>query len=94
MKKSTGIIFSFLGIIILLSITQAVVSNKLSTKGVMLREIEEETHYYKTQNNKLLEKLLSYSSLTNLATRAAQLGFARIKEQLVLSSSQPLAVKP
>ena len=60
MKRSTGIILSFIGIIILLSIAQAVVANKLSTKGVMLGEIEKEIHYYKTQNNKLLEKLLSY----------------------------------
>lgn len=94
MKKSSLIILLFLGVIILLSITQGIISNKLSTKGVVLRKIEEEIHYYKTRNNKLLEKLLSYSALTNLATRAARLGFERVGEQFVLNSGSSLAVKP
>ena len=94
MKKSTFVILFFIGIIIMLSIVQGAVSNKLSTKGVMVGKIEEQINKYKTENAILSEKLLNYSSFTNITQKASKLGFAKQKKQIVISSSVPLAVRP
>jgi len=94
MKKSTSVILLFIGVIIILSIVQGAVSNKLSTKGVLVGEIEEQINKYKTENAILSERLLAYSSLTNVAQKASELGFAKEKSQIVISSSVPLAVRP
>lgn len=94
MKKSSGIILLFIGLIIVLSIVQAGISNRLSVKGVLVGKIEERIDYYKTQNAILSEKLLSYSSLTNLTSRATQAGFAKERTGITLGSSVPLAVRP
>lgn len=94
MKKSSFIISVFVGIIILLSIVQGAVSNKLSTKGVMVGVIEEQVNYYKTENAILSEKLLSYSSFTNVTQKATDMGFEKESKQIVISSSVPLAVRP
>lgn len=94
MKKSSFVILAFIGIIILLSIVQGAVSNKISTKGVMVGTIEEQVNYYKTDNAILSEKLLSYSSLRNILLKATDAGFEQKRKQIVLSSSVPLAVRP
>ena len=93
MKKSSFVILLFIGLIILLSIVQGGVSNKLSVKGVMVSKIESEINYYKTQNAFLSEKLLSYSSFTNLTSRASELGFVKERKEITLGSSVPLAVR-
>lgn len=93
MKKSSITILILIIITIVLAIVQGGLSNKLSTKGILVGKIEEEINYYKTQNAILSEKLLTYSSLTNLASKASELGFARESSQLVLNSSTPLAVR-
>lgn len=92
MKKSSIIILILIGTTIGLSIVQGAISNKLSTKGILVGKIEKEINYYKTQNAILSEKLLAHSSLTNLASKASELGF-RESSQLVLNSSVPLAVR-
>lgn len=94
MKRHKVTITSFLFlIIILLSIAQAVVSNRLSTSGIFLGKIEEEIRYYKTENASLAEGFFLATSLNNIASRAAILGFAREKSPLVLTTSDVVAVK-
>ena len=67
MKRHKVTITSFLFlIIILLSITQAVVSNRLSTSGIFLGKIEDEIRYYKTENASLAEEYFLVSSLNNI----------------------------
>ncbi|MBI2028500.1 MAG: hypothetical protein HYT07_02710 [Candidatus Levybacteria bacterium] len=94
MKKSSFVILLFIITIVSLSVAQGVVSNKLSTKGVILHEIEKKVYDYKTQNSILSEEILYNSSLTNLASKAAELGFGKLREQFVLNSGSSLAVKP
>ena len=93
MKKSSITILILIGATVLLSIVQAGISNKLSVKGVLVSKIEKDLSYYKTQNAIMSEKLLSYSSLTNLTSRASHLGFVKASEEITLGSSLPLAVK-
>lgn len=94
MKKPSFVIILLIGIIILLSIVHAGISNRLSTKGVMVGKIEEEISYYQTQNSMLSEEFLSYISFVNLSSKASKLGFAKARERIVLNSSPPLAVRP
>jgi len=95
MRKPSLIITFLIGIIIALSIVKAVVYNRLSTTGVFVSKVEEEVNSYKTQNAKLLEKLLTLSSLTNIKERAKKEGFNnQDKSLMVLKTSKPLAVRP
>lgn len=87
MKKSGIIILFIASTIILLSIVQTILSNTLSTSGVLIDEINRETQVYKTENAIIKEKLFSQSSLTNIASKAMELGFAESKSQLVVNKS-------
>lgn len=92
MKKPSHIIIFLLGLIITLSIVKAIVYNRLSTSGVYVGKIEEEIGFYKTQNAILSEKLLAFSSLTNISAKATELGFVKNSSLMVLKRL-PLAVK-
>lgn len=74
-------------VIVFLSVAQAFVSNRLSTSGIVLGEIEEEILLYKTENVALAEKFFMVTSLNNIASRAAVLGFVQEKSPLVLTKS-------
>ena len=94
MKKPALIITFLIVLIIVLSVINAVVHNRLSTSGVFVGELEEQISFYKTQNAILSEEFLTSSSLTNIADRASGLGFTNKNQPLlVLKTSKPLAVK-
>lgn len=94
MKKHKVTITSFLFlVIIILSIIQTAVSNRLSTSGIVLGKIEDEIRYYKTENASLAEGFFLASSLSNIASRAGVLGFVKEKSPLVLSTSDVVAVR-
>lgn len=93
MKKPAFFITCLVFVILALSIIQVIVSNRLSTTGITLSNLEEETMYYDRQNSLLREKLLTVSSLTHIASTAGQLGFIENKSQIILTTSLPLAVR-
>lgn len=94
MKRQTFIVTFAIFTIICLSVAQVVVSNRLSTAGMVFEKIEDEIHFYRTQNSLLSERLLSSSSLNSIASRAAILGFVENKSQaFVLKTSLPFALK-
>lgn len=94
MEKSKFFISGIILIIIFLSIIQVVVSNGLSTSGVILGKLQNEINLYERENTVLKEKFLTVSSLTNVASQAAELGFIEEKTYVLLSAPLPLAVKP
>lgn len=93
MKRPALLITFSILIIFILSIAKTVVSNRLSTTGIALEKTESELNSYKTQNLVLREKLLAMSSLTNIASKAALLGFVENKSQVILTKPLPLAIK-
>lgn len=93
MKKPKLFIATLVIIMIFLSVVQVVVSNSLSTTGQMLGKLDKEIQSYKKENTLLKEKLLSVSSLTNVASEAAHLGFVENKSNVFLTAPLPLAVK-
>ena len=84
------LIVSFLG----LTALRTVVANRISTDGVALGRIQEETAYYKTENLKYKEKILAISSLGNISQKAKKLGFVDSKIGFVVGSSIPIAAVP
>lgn len=94
MKKSSVFITSIVFLVIVLSVIQVVVSNNLSTTGPVLSTFEQDLKTYKRENALLREKFLLASSLTNIASKAATLGFSEAKSQIVIKSSLPVALKP
>lgn len=93
MKNSKLLIALAIIAIILLTIGKIVVSGMVSTSGIELSKIDNEIEKYKTENIILREKLLSNSSLVNISSKAAILGFVGKKSDFFLNKPLPLAVK-
>lgn len=84
------LIVSFLGLIAL----RTIAANRISTDGVLLSKIQEEMAYYKTENLKYKERILALSSLSNISSKAASLGFIDSKIGFVVGRSVPIAARP
>lgn len=80
--------------IIVLTVAQVMVSNSLSTTGILVDDIEEKTKLYKRENADFREKLFLASSFLHIASEASQLGFVENKSEVFLTTPLPLAVKP
>lgn len=80
--------------IVVLSIAQLVISNKLTTDSVELSKLEKETNLYREKNAVLEEELISEMSLTKIASSAAELGFVKINDVLSISSEIGIAKLP
>lgn len=93
MRTPIIFIIVLITLVIGLSIVQVVVSNNLSTTGIELAKIEDKITVYKKENALLQEKLLVASSFTNIASKAADMGFVEEKTRVFLPKSK-LAVRP
>lgn len=93
MRKYKLILKFLILIAFFLAMGRVVVSNLISTSGVELGRLNEETALIKTENDSLREELFSKSSLENIASEAAKIGFTDKKENFVLTSPLPIAVR-
>lgn len=89
-SKLLLVLFSF---ILVLSVVQIIVSNRLSTTGIALGKIDQKVNMYNQENEKLREQLLTMSSLTQIASVASSLGFVSNKSQVVLTAPLPIAIR-
>ncbi len=95
MKQQSKILITIIiSIVIVLSVVQVTVSNSLSTTGITLSKIEQETSLYKQENALLREKYLLYGSFTQIASKAAALGFIEGRSQVVVGNIVPIAAAP
>jgi cell division protein FtsL len=92
MKKTSIIIIVLIAVVSVLSIAKTIMYNSFSTAGVEIDKIEKDISSYKTENSILSEKLLVESSLMNIASRAAEIGFEE-SDSVVFDTSSKLAVK-
>lgn len=91
MKKPASVIIVFLITIGILVGVRSVVASRISTSGVELSQIQEETSKYVTQNAILEEKIFSLSSLTHVSETASKNGFVDSKEAFAVSGAKPIA---
>lgn len=92
MKKPFLILGFLFTIIVILSLAHVVVSNSLSTTGIVLSKLQKQIDRYKKENSLLAENVLMQSSFTEIASRAAEMGFVHAKSHVYLSSPLPIAV--
>jgi cell division protein FtsL len=93
MKRPRILITLILGIIIALSVVRIGIENSISTTGIELVALQESVEKYKKENALLSERYLEESSLTKIASVAAEKGFVQAKNQMYLSAPLPLALK-
>ncbi len=93
MKKPALIITSLLLVIFTLSVVKIFVSNRIATSGVVLGKTQENLLRYGLENATLSEKLYALSSLTNIASKAYDLGYTDSKTDFVLNSQVSVAIK-
>ena len=93
MKKPVLLISFLLVGVFVLSIVRIFVSNNIATSGVALGNIEEEAQRYKLENSILSDRLYNYSSLTNIASKAYDLGYTDKKSDYVIGQQLPVALK-
>lgn len=92
MNKPIYLIFFLFGVIIALSLVQVGLSNKISTAGAQLTQLETKLVAYQKENIVLQEQFLEASSLTNLSKKAKKSGFVEAKSQIYLNTPLPLAL--
>lgn len=93
MKKPFLFLGSLFLLILLLSVVQVIVSNRLSTTGMALGKLQDDISQYKKENAILREKVLVASSLDHIASAAAELGFTQTKSYVFLSAPLPIALQ-
>ena len=93
MRKGILILAVLILTIVSLFGLKAMVSNRLSTSGLELSKIQEETERYKTQNLLLSENVYSLSSLNYIALEASKVGFLESKSNFSVTAAVPLALR-
>lgn len=68
-------------------------STRITTSGLELGEIQEQTSYYKTQNAILREKIFSLSSLNHVSETAEKVGFVESKSTFAVGGARPIAIR-
>lgn len=91
MKRTKLFIAGLVATVLLLVVIQVVASNRISTAGIELGKLQAELKDIKRQNTLMREKILSLSSLTEMASRAGELGFVEGKQQIYIHTELPLA---
>ena len=93
MKKPIYFLGSIVILIVVLSVTQIIVSNSLSTKGVSLGKLQDKIQANKKENMLLKEQVLTLSSFTTIASKAAEIGLQKNVSRLYMETSMPIASK-
>lgn len=93
MKRTKIIMACLIVLMLVLAGARVVVANTISTNGIALGEIQNKNSYYLRENMLLKEKVLTLSSLSNIASKAAVLGFVPVDHSISLNSPIPLALK-
>ncbi len=93
MKKPVLFLFFIFFVIIMLSLVQVFVANRISTTGVDLEKIQNSIQNYKKENALLNEKILTQASLVRISELATKDGYTLEKSQVYLSTPLPLALK-
>jgi len=93
MKKPFIILVFIIITVVILAGTRSLVANEISTSGIALGETQSEIGKLKTENALLKKEILEYSSLSRIASSAAEQGFSESKNNFALKKAIPLALR-
>lgn len=93
MNKSRLLIIAILGAIVLLSIGKIATANMLATGGIDLDSMYTKIATLKKENMVMREKVYMKSSLTEVASEAATMGFVQEKTEAYVPASAPIALR-
>lgn len=93
MKKPILLVTILILIVISLFGVRVAVSNRISISGIALGETQDEVSRLKIENIVLKEKVYTLSSLTQVSSAAAKLGFVESKQSFALTKAHPIAFK-
>ena len=91
MRKPALILSILIFVIIVLSVVRITVANRISTSGIALQNMEDQVSALRKENLILQEKLLALSSFTQIASKAAEMGFVPKTQNFVITTSVPVA---
>jgi cell division protein FtsL len=93
MKRPKLLISLIFGVILVLSVVRVSIEGNISTTGIELVRLSEEVEKYRKENMLLQEKYLVESSFTQIASKAAVIGFVDGKNTLNLTTPLSLALR-
>ncbi len=93
MKKPALILSTLIFVILVLSVVRITVANRISTSGIALQNMENQVSSFRKENLILQEKLLTVSSFTQIASKAAEMGFVPKTSNFVITTSVPVAIR-
>lgn len=93
MKKPALILSALIFAILILSVVRITVANRISTSGIALANMEDQVSSFRKENLILQEKLLAVSSFTQIASKAAEMGFVPKTPNFVITTSIPVAIR-
>lgn len=93
MKLTTKIILGLVLIVTGLLITRVVLSSAFSVDGITLEKINNRLAQLQKEDMLLKEKVYTQSSLTMIASDAAQMGFVEEKTQIAINGTSSLAIR-
>jgi uncharacterized glyoxalase superfamily metalloenzyme YdcJ len=91
MKKPVFILLILFLSIGSLTVVRSMVSARITTSGLELSQIREETQDLRTENAIIREQIFSLSALTHLSQRAEKVGFVQSNSVYAVSGAQPIA---
>ena len=93
MKKPILVITFLSLIIVLLVILRVSLVNSISTTGIQLVDLQNQSASYENQNELLKVQYLQAASYTNIAQKATKLGYVPVSNEVDLDAPAPLALK-
>lgn len=81
-------------LVVILSVLQIIISNRLSHFGKKISELTQKTNEISLENERIKKKIASSSSLTTLSFKAKELGLTKKTEVIYLDKLFPVAQKP
>ncbi len=91
-RSTTLLIAVCMSITILLIFAQVFISNRFVTSGMTVVELEKERAQYVEQNERLMQKIASASSLLTIEQKAITMGFQKGTKFVSISSDLPVAL--
>lgn len=92
-NKKSKLIVIITALVLVLALTQLVVSHHLATLGGKLRELETKITQLQQENGVLAEEISNVASLSKISLKAEELGFVRTTAVLHLTPQIPVALK-